>query len=232
MKVTSNKRFDFPKNKQAAHQDTNLMIDQEYNSHLLANEDLYNAPDKTLNNNSINFAFSQFQIEINAGVLVSTIILACWLLSQYYETMNPLFFYSLIVSLALDLIVCFIIIYIVVELRKDSIFASVSLSTRKTANLLSFLSFLVKLYVFALAVLQQDSSYLFIVLVFKLILDFYFFVKQLHFCIFCPCSICYQESTIGLINTIKYYVFCCEYVDDRSDNENNYSKLEEVNSFY
>jgi hypothetical protein len=184
-------------------------------------------------NSSISMSYGQYNIEKCLFVLLFLITYSTCLGYYYYESFDYLTFVFLIIGGSIDVLISFMYLILLIKLRSDTIFNKIPTKLMSFTDLIILANFIVKISQFILVTLifNQFDVLGIVLIIVKLLFEIYFTVISVKLFMFCPCSVYVQEQTQKLWNGIKYYIFCCEIQDMNNQENPEYTKLDDLDSF-
>jgi hypothetical protein len=196
---------------------------------------IYRTEKKTyyFDNYDISSSYGQANIEKCLIVIFVIILYSALLIYTYYLDIHQTIMYFFVATAGLDVCISLFYIYFIIKLKSGQIFNHVPLNALDCSDVLIILNFLVKSFLFVFFCLHYFVIGLVGVLLFtiKYLIDIYFILISVKFLMLCPCSLYVQETLNKLWANIKYYVFCCD-AEQREPENADYTKLEEIESFY
>jgi hypothetical protein len=184
-------------------------------------------------NYDISSSYGQANIEKCLFVIFLVVLYNAFLIFCYYLDIHETVMYFFIFTTGVDVCVSFFYIYFLIKLKSGQIFNQVPLTALDCSDIMILINFLVKTFLFVFFCLHYFIIGLIGVLLFtvKFLIDVYFILISVKFLMMCPCSLYIQEKLNVLWAGVKYYICCCDV--DQPEGENaDYTKLEDIESFY
>jgi hypothetical protein len=184
-------------------------------------------------NYEISLSYGQANIEKCLIVILMCLTFSATLIYKYFFDLHETILYIFIGSCFVDLIVTLFYLYFLFKLKAAQIFNNVPIGALDFNDLLILVNFITKIILFIFFCLHYTYIGLtgIALFTFKLLLDIYYTLISVKFLMLCPCSIYVQEITNKIWLNIKYYVCCCDVEQIEPDNHE-YTKIEEIESFY
>jgi hypothetical protein len=184
-------------------------------------------------NYEISLSYGQANIEKCLIVILLCLTLSASLVYKYFFDLHTTILYIFIGSCFIDFIVTCLYLYFLFRLKSEQIFNQVPIGALDFSDLLILVNFIIKTTLFVFFCLHYTYIGLtgIALFTFKLILDIYYTLISVKFLMLCPCSIYVQEVTNKIWLNIKYYVCCCD-VEQIEPENHEYTKIEEIESFY
>jgi hypothetical protein len=184
-------------------------------------------------NYEISLTYGQANIEKCLIVVLLCLTVSISLVYKYFFDLHETIVYIFIGSCFIDLIVTSFYLYFLFKLKSAQIFNQVPIGAIDFNDLLILINFITKITLFVFFCLHYTYIGLTGIALFtiKLLLDIYYTLISVKFLMLCPCSIYIQEITNKIWLNIKYYVCCCD-VEQIEPEHHEYTKIEQLESFY
>jgi hypothetical protein len=184
-------------------------------------------------NYEISLTYGQANIEKCLIVILICLSLSASLVYKYYLDLHETILYIFIGSCCLDFIITCFYLYFLFKLKSAQIFNQVPIVALDFNDLIILVNFFTKLTLFVFFFLHYTYIGFTGIALFttKLLLDIYYTLISVKFLMLCPCSIYVQEITNKIWLNVKYYVCCCD-VEQIEPDHHEYTKIEEIESFY
>ena len=185
------------------------------------------------NNTNISDRHGQENIEYSLFILSSQILYSSFIVYIYLYELENLLFILFCISGILDLIILTFYVYFVIKFNKDEIFTDLPKSCISWCDMINIMSMSIKVINFFLLFLlsKQIDFNLALCFIIKFITDLYFFIISIKIYMFCPYGVWCSDLFNKIWLCVKYYLFCCE-IDDSQSSDMEYSRMEDMESFY
>jgi hypothetical protein len=184
-------------------------------------------------NYDISSSYGQANIEKCLFVIFLIVLYSALLIYCYYLDIHETIMYFFIFTTGVDICISFFYIYFLIKLKSGQIFNHVPLTALDCSDILILINFLVKTFLFVFFCLHYFIIGLLGIALFslKFLIDIYFILISVKFLMMCACSLYVQEKLNVIWVNVKYYVCCCEVESVEPENAD-YTKLEDIESFY
>ena len=182
----------------------------------------------------LNFIQNRIEnIEYSLFILALQILLTALIVYIYLESLKSLLILLFIITGTFDIVILTFYIYFVIKFKKEEIFTSLPKTCFSVSDVLNIINLIMKTINFLLLfVLSKEIVFMFALsFILKFVIDIYFCFVTIKIYMFCPCGMWCSEYLNRMWNGVKYYLFCCE-VEDNNSIDMEYSKMEDMESFY
>ena len=201
-------------------------------NHAYFNKELIQPTANLTNFNDISYKYGQENFEKSLITLTFNILFTAAIVYIYLNNLDDLNIFLYIITCSFDIILLTIYIYYIYQFKKDDIFTtlpSICFSVSDGLNIFNlFLKGISFLYIFLGG---QIIFFLVFWFTFKFMFDIYFWMISLKIYVFCGCAAGISSFIYSVYSWIKYYILCVE-PEENNNSDMEYSRMEDMESFY